>query len=714
MTRFRLSRHHLLIVTGFLLHGYNNLAYRFLDEFLPSYATEEHHLPDIAVGVMMAAFSCAIFLTSPHFGTLSSRVGYKKLILAGLVLESLSLFLLTTSALTQQYRLVLVITALRAVEGIGSAATQTGCYALLAAESGEESEGAGSGMGGMEMFGGVGNMMGPVVGAWLFEDYGYVWPFVCVGLMGVVSLALTGWVLPQKQQLIDEVDVDFIARNTLPVVPKHKATEHASDEAGETNGTADEQAEVESDIPLNSDDDSPRPAPSVSSRAELSTSVLAFVGEGVLPSASSSAAAAPSASQSRVTILAILAVPSVLYTAVVSVTALACMSFLAATLTIAFRQQHGMQDVEISLCFALSSFVQLVFCPIAGWASERFATKLPMFVGLSLLSVALLLLGPSPLTPLEPNVAVQLVALCMLGAGVSLAIIPTFPDQLKSSAHLGTASQATVAGLSAASFSLGEVVGPVLGSLLVELASFEWACTALSFACMAVLACGWTLVVTRVLAFDAGATKVEALNQREAGELEPGSKQYNSPIRASGQNRSYGTGKRGKRSGQMKQMVELITRRVEEGRHKRAGYEKADAEALDSSPDNSPTSSPAQRTAQQPHYSPNASYILPPSFQPDAQPSRLDIRRSAHEAEGVEEKVEDERRVASSEVRVLELGGVDDEDGEVRWDSIDVVGEAGGDEYDLDGYGEDSGPQRAHAHVRGTGPAKDVDDDGGI
>ena len=713
MARFRLSRHHLLIVTGFLLHGYNNLAYRFLDEFLPGYATTSQHLPDIAVGVMMAAFSCAIFLTSPYFGTLSSRLGYKKLILAGLVLESITLFLLTASSLTQQYRLVLVITLLRAVEGVGSAATQTGCYALLAAESGEESEGAGSGMGGMEMFGGVGNMMGPVVGAWLYEDYGYVWPFVCVGLMGILSLGLTAWVLPNKQQLIDEVDLEFIAKNTLPVVRHHKSDEYSLAE------TAAEKAEVDSDAPNRGVGDTPpEVAPAASSRAEVSTSVRAFVGDGVLPSPESSTVdAVPTAAHSHVGLFTILCVPSVLYTAIISVTALACMSFLAATLTIAFREQHNMLDVEISLCFALSSFVQLVFCPIAGWMSERFATKLPMFIGLSLLTVSLLLLGPSPLLPLEANVAVQLVALCLLGAGVSLAIIPTFPDQLKSSAHLGTASQATVAGLSAASFSLGEVVGPVIGSLLVQVASFEWACTLLSFACMAVLGCGWFLIAIRVLAFDAAATKVETVQQADTGEVEEGGRQYNTPVHTNGHDHSGSKGKRSKRAGQMKKMVELITRRVDEGRHKRAGYEKAEAQAADFSPDNSPTYSPTDHSAH-PQYSPNASFILPASIH-DVEESRLGSRSSAtNERDDEEEKVHDERKQrdehdgGGSQLRVLDLGGMDEvEDGDdVRLDDIDVVGDAG-DDMDWQAYDDESGPQRTQ-HVRRKADDNVEEDDG--
>ena len=80
----------------------------------------------------------------------------------------------------------------------------------------------------------------------------------------------------------------------------------------------------------------------------------------------------------------------------------------------------------------------------------------------------------------------------------------------------------------------------------------------------------------------------------------------------------------------MKKMVELITRRVDQGRHERAGYVKADAEAVDSSPDNSPTTAPVDHTAH-PHYSPNASFILPPSFQDEMEVSRLDSRSTTDE-----------------------------------------------------------------------------------
>ena len=139
------------------------------------------------------------------------------------------------------------------------------------------------------------------------------------------------------------------------------------------------------------------------------------------------------------------------------------MSFLSATLELAFTRQFHMETVEVGMTFALTSFIQLLFCPIAGWIADRYATKAPMVVGLGLLSGSLLMLGPSPLFGIEPNLPLQLLALCVLGCGVSLAVIPTFVDQIKSTAHLGVTSQPVIAGLSTSVFSLGEVLGPFVG-----------------------------------------------------------------------------------------------------------------------------------------------------------------------------------------------------------------------------------------------------------
>jgi hypothetical protein len=179
----------------------------------------------------------------------------------------------------------------------------------------------------------------------------------------------------------------------------------------------------------------------------------------------------------------------VLYCCLVSVVSLASVSFLGATLEAAFTQQHGLGSTGVGACFALASFSQLLLCPVAGWLSDRWPPRTPILTGLCLTSIALLFLGPSPLVQSSPF-PVQLVSLALLGCGVSLSVIPTFVDQLKAAAHLGESSQPVIAGLSASVFSLGEVLGPLVGSWLVEVWNFELACTVWGLLCIAVLAVG--------------------------------------------------------------------------------------------------------------------------------------------------------------------------------------------------------------------------------
>lgn len=89
--RFRFTRHHLLLLMGFLLHLYNNLAYRFLDSFLPLYATDSEAASQIQVGIIFASFCLAIMIFSPIMGELCKKRGYKQVIIIGLLLESIVL-----------------------------------------------------------------------------------------------------------------------------------------------------------------------------------------------------------------------------------------------------------------------------------------------------------------------------------------------------------------------------------------------------------------------------------------------------------------------------------------------------------------------------------------------------------------------------------------------------------------------------------------------
>ena len=657
------TRHHVLITIGFLLHLYSNTAYRFLDSFLPVHATRDESASDFEVGIMFSSYCLIIALLSPSFGALCQRHGYRTVIVAGLCLEGATLCLLSLSADLHSAGFIAFLTLFRALEGAGSAATQTGCFAMLAAESGEEGEGAGAGMGGMEMFGGVGNMLGPIVGAWLSSQYGYRTPFLVVGVMGLLSALGTSYVLPSKQQLIDEVDLHFIARNTLPMVaPASSSADGPQSSSPSSTSTSESFTYV---VPASAS----APAVPSSSRTDVSTSVRAFVGEDL-----QTAQVGPP--PPAVGVLTVLAVPTVVYSCVVSAVGLGCMSFLSATLELALERQHGLSDLEVGMAFALMSFVQLLFCPIAGYIADRLPTKLPMVVGLATLLLSLLLLGPSPIMPFGPSLPVQLIALCMLGAGVSLAVIPTFVDELKGTAHLGTSSQPVIAGLSASVHSLGEVLGPFMGSALVSLTSFEVACSCLSLLCAAVLAAGATLLWFGIIPWDVGKARQLALQRGDADEEDR---------IMGGAEHAKGKGPGGVR--RVKGMVELIANKVSHEKRRRAGYEKAD---LSTSPFSSPESAP-HRHGTRGRYSPNASFILPSRDSPAPLSPRSSSK--SHDDGGEESKEAEERQeplhhphrrgYSSDEedgMDVMELGDADDD-----LEDVDVVGDAGSlVDYDLD------------------------------
>ena len=465
----RCSRRSLFLSVGFTLHLFNNVAYRFLDSYLPLYASSEGVSP-FGVGIIFAAFSFAIFVFSPVWGHITGRVGYRSMMVLGLTVESIVLLCYPLSRAVSAHHFIVVVTLMRTLQGVGSAATQTGCYSLIAAEASPDGSGAGGGMGGMEMVGGLGSMGAPVIAGALYTRFGFSTPPVAIACLGIACVYIVATLLPSKEAVVAESDADFITRHT------HAVTGSASQT-----------------LPLS--------MASSRSLSSLSLPIRAYVGADhqsvPTPITSSSSSSTPPPS---CTLLDLLRVPSVLYCCLVSVVSLASVSFLGATLEAAFASQHRLSSPQVGGCFALASLAQLLLCPIAGWMSDRFPPRLPILAGLCISTVALLLLGPSPLLPSlspshsfsnTPSLPLQLFSLALLGCGVSLAVIPTFVDQLRATSHLPpSSSHPLIAGLSASVFSLGEVLGPLLGTAWVERFGFGWGCTAWAVGCGAVLGVG--------------------------------------------------------------------------------------------------------------------------------------------------------------------------------------------------------------------------------
>ncbi|KAJ8960835.1 hypothetical protein NQ318_020131 [Aromia moschata] len=129
---------------------------------------------------------------------------------------------------------------------------------------------------------------------------------------------------------------------------------------------------------------------------------------------------------------------------------------------------------NIGLIFLLLSAMYGFCCPAWGWLTDRMRNYWwLMTTGLFCNSIILLFLGPSPvLSFLQDSILLNIISLSALGVFVAMALMPTYQFILDSSLQSGfvenLGTHSVIAGLWSSVYSLGEVLGPVLGGYLME------------------------------------------------------------------------------------------------------------------------------------------------------------------------------------------------------------------------------------------------------
>ncbi|CAG9768967.1 unnamed protein product [Ceutorhynchus assimilis] len=181
----------------------------------------------------------------------------------------------------------------------------------------------------------------------------------------------------------------------------------------------------------------------------------------------------------------LLRLPPVLVTCTLLIVTSMTISYLDPTLEPHLRK-FELSASQVGLMFLLLSGTYGLSSPMWGWLSDKMKDYTwIMTTGLFCSSVVLLFLGPSPvLTFVEDSICLNAVALSALGVSTGMALIPTY-QYISDSAiengfqeSLGTHS--VIAGLWSSVYSLGEVIGPVLGGTLMQ--NFEFPVTSSTMA----------------------------------------------------------------------------------------------------------------------------------------------------------------------------------------------------------------------------------------
>nr|XP_027198550.1 uncharacterized protein LOC113792803 [Dermatophagoides pteronyssinus] len=138
----------------------------------------------------------------------------------------------------------------------------------------------------------------------------------------------------------------------------------------------------------------------------------------------------------------------------------------------------GLGTNLVSLIFLILSATYTLSSPFIGWFSQMVPNKFQiMAVGLLLLGLEFLFLGPAEMIPIETNFTQTAIVMALIGISYSIAFIPTFETLNNLAIRNGFPDDVTtyslVSGFWTAFCSLGEILGPMFGGFLTENFGFK-------------------------------------------------------------------------------------------------------------------------------------------------------------------------------------------------------------------------------------------------
>lgn len=142
----------------------------------------------------------------------------------------------------------------------------------------------------------------------------------------------------------------------------------------------------------------------------------------------------------------------------------------------------------IGMLFSVAMTSYTLSCPLIGMLAkrERMGPRPVIVTGLLLQLLGFILIGPCPLLHLERlGMGQMLAALVVFGVGESMSMTPVMDDMMHSCGELADESVNALSSLLASAFSLGQMIGPLVGSALTARMGFAWAGTLMAMGLLA-------------------------------------------------------------------------------------------------------------------------------------------------------------------------------------------------------------------------------------
>ncbi|XP_039992915.1 MFS-type transporter SLC18B1 isoform X3 [Xiphias gladius] len=336
------------------------------------------------VGLIFGCYAVSNLIGSLLLGKYIVQIGAKFMLVTGLFVSSVCTILF---GLLDRVPAGPVFIALcfivRSVDAVGFSAAMTSSFALTAKIFPNN---VATVFGSLEIFTGLGLIMGPPVGGWFYQSFGYEVPFLLLGCFLLVMVPFNIYILPT-------IDAD----------------------------------------------------PSKDSFFQLLTHV------------------------------------KIVLLCYVIFTLSAGLGFLDATLSLFVMEKFNLSPGYVGLVMLGLSLPYCLASPLMGYCTDKYPATRSWFMVIGGIATAagFCLIGPVPFLHIPSQLWLLVVMLGVIGASLGMTSIPTFPEIIacayEKGFEEGLSTLGMVSGLFGAVWSLGMFYGPIVGGLITQHLSFEWA-----------------------------------------------------------------------------------------------------------------------------------------------------------------------------------------------------------------------------------------------
>uniref|UniRef100_A0A673LGS0 MFS-type transporter SLC18B1-like n=1 Tax=Sinocyclocheilus rhinocerous TaxID=307959 RepID=A0A673LGS0_9TELE len=190
----KMSRHQILTLIAMASINFSSMiCYSILGPFFPNEAKKKG-VSQAMIGLIFGIYALCTLVGSLLLGKYIVQIGAKFMIVAGLFVSSVCTVLFGFLDQVSDGTVFVVLCFItRCINAIGFSAAVTSSFAVSAKVFPEN---IATVLGFMEIFTGLGLILGPPLGSWLYQSFGYEIPFVFTGCLLFATVPLNMWILP--------------------------------------------------------------------------------------------------------------------------------------------------------------------------------------------------------------------------------------------------------------------------------------------------------------------------------------------------------------------------------------------------------------------------------------------------------------------------------------------------------------------------------------